>query len=78
MPLQGEAKREYQREYMRRKRLGLPTRIADEEIEYCSFCGKPADQVNVLVRAPEDAPHNAFICDSCVERATDAVAARRR
>ena len=62
MPLTGEAKRQYMAEYHRRKRAGLPTRIADEEI-YCSFCGKVADEVNVLVRAPEHAPHNAFICD---------------
>jgi len=61
MPLQGEAKREYQREYMRRKRAGLPTRIAEEDVEpWCDFCGKAASEVRVLVRSPADAPRPAF------------------
>jgi hypothetical protein len=69
MPLQGEAKREYQREYMRRKRAGLPTRIAEDATPWCDFCGKSASEVRVLVRAPTDAPYPAHICDECARLA---------
>jgi hypothetical protein len=66
MPLQGEAKRQYQREYMRRRR----EMIAEEAAEpWCSFCGKPASEVRVLVRAPTDAPLPAHICDGCARLA---------
>ncbi len=32
--------------------------------QYCSFCGKPADESRNLVAAPQG---NIFICDKCVE-----------
>jgi len=70
MPLQGEAKREYQREYMRRKRAGLPTRTAEEDAKpFCDFCGMSASEVRRLIRAPTDAPYPAHICDKCARLA---------
>jgi hypothetical protein len=48
MPLQGARKREYMRDYMRQRR----EMIAEEAAEpWCSFCGKAASEVRVLVRA---------------------------
>jgi hypothetical protein len=82
MPLQGDAKREYQREYMRRKRLGLPTRTnpaKEEEIApSCSFCGEEATASNVLAVTPQESPIEAYICRACAENAFYAIAERRR
>jgi hypothetical protein len=70
MPLKGEAKTAYQREYMRRKRAGLPTTTPrppkptppDKPIRmrYCSFCWEMFDR-RVLYRRAEGA-----ICAKCV------------
>ena len=40
MPLTGEAKRQYMAEYHRRRRAGLPTRAAEDDVPWCNFCGK--------------------------------------
>jgi len=76
MPLQGDAKREYMREYHRRKRAGLPTKAAEDDVPWCNFCGCTLAE-RVLVKAPDDAPYPAHICAQCVECAADAVAQRR-
>jgi hypothetical protein len=69
--LTGEAKRAWQREYIRRKRA--------EEIEKrCSFCGKWAEEVSALVAAPKEAPRAAFICDVCADRAAYTAAEWKR
>jgi len=45
MPLTGEAKKLYQREYMRRQRAGLPTRAPPKpKGKCCSLCGQPPNQ----------------------------------
>jgi hypothetical protein len=77
MPLTGEAKRQYMAEYHRRRRAGLPTRAAEDDVPWCNFCGCTAAEVHALVKAPDEAPYRAHICDQCVERAADAVAQRR-
>jgi hypothetical protein len=61
--LKGEAKREYHREYMRRRRA--EERAAENETVCCSFCGKTTDEVDVMVSAPADAPYPAYICERC-------------
>jgi hypothetical protein len=72
MPLKGEAKTEYQRNYMRLKRAGLPTATPrppkpkpDKPIRerHCSFCYKLFDR-RALFRDFEGA-----ICEKCVRQA---------
>lgn len=70
MPLEGKAKREYMREYMRRKRAGLPTatprppkpKPPDKPIRerHCSFCWESFDRRNLFRRA------DGAICANCV------------
>jgi hypothetical protein len=70
MPLMGEAKRSYMRQYMRNLRAGLPTVMPrppkpappDKPIRmrYCSFCWEMFDR-RVLYRRAEGA-----ICQKCV------------
>ena len=76
MPLTGEAKRQYMAEYHRRRRAGLPTMAAEDDVPWCNFCGCTSDE-RMLVKAPDDAPYMAHICAQCVELAADAVAQRR-
>jgi hypothetical protein len=59
----GEAKKRYQKEYMRRRRAEQHA----DEVEYCLFCDKPKDEVTVLVSAPE--PYAGRICDVCAAAA---------
>jgi hypothetical protein len=78
--LSGAAKKAYNRWHYQQRRAGLPTRkneIEDDEIEYCSFCGKVPDQVRVLIATRDTAPRAAFICDQCVEAAAAVVAERK-
>jgi hypothetical protein len=70
-------RREYMKNYMRARRANLPARTAEEDIPWCNFCGCTADEVHALVKAPDEAPYRAHICDQCVERAADAVAERQ-
>lgn len=48
-----------------------------EEMIHCSFCGKPQDEVRTLVAGPQrninGQPCQTFICDECVELASDIV-----
>jgi hypothetical protein len=71
--LTGEAKKRYQKEYLRRRRAEQRA----EEVECCSFCGT-ADEVHTLVAAPEEAPFPASICDVCAGYAFHTAAERRR
>jgi hypothetical protein len=74
--LTGEAKRAWQREYMRRKRAEQPTRVADETGEcWCSFCGTSE---GTLVTAPKEAPYPAYICEKCAGDAYYTLVERRR
>jgi hypothetical protein len=65
MPLRGEAKRTYQREYMRRRKA---EQLADD-IECCGFCGIQVDEQHPLVRSKPEAPFMAYICGPCAESA---------
>jgi hypothetical protein len=52
MALQGEAKRLYHREYMRRRRAGLPTRgVVKPKImeQWCSECVLPPSPERIIV-----------------------------
>jgi formylmethanofuran dehydrogenase subunit E len=70
MPLQGEAKTVYQREYMRRRRAGLRTRMSKSN--HCSFCGEPASQERILI-----AGERVRICEFCVAEAAALIAEQR-
>ena len=50
-------------------------RVLDEERSEarCSFCGKKADEVEVLIQSLR-----AYICDECVATCSDIVAEHRR
>ena len=48
--------------------------MEEEQKMYCSFCGKPHTEVDLLIAAPD----NTFICDICVEFARDIIGARRQ
>ena len=75
MPLQGEAKTLYQRDYMRRRRAGLRERVApakpepaatyESRLRTCSFCGVGASTEHPLVKG---ATH-VHICEDCAREA---------
>jgi hypothetical protein len=75
MPLQGEAKTLYQRDYMRRRRAGLRARVApakpeprptyESRLRTCSFCGAGASTEHPLVKG---AAH-VHICEDCAREA---------
>jgi hypothetical protein len=64
MPLSGQAKTEYQREYMRRRRSnGLAKRAKPAT---CSFCNDPGCADRRLV---SDLDGIVFICEGCLAMA---------
>jgi hypothetical protein len=71
--LTGEAKKRYQKEYLRRRRAEQRA----DEVECCSFCGT-ADEVHTLITAPEEAPCAGYICDVCAGHAYHTCAERQR
>jgi hypothetical protein len=71
--LTGEAKKRYQKEYLRRRRAEQRA----DEVECCSFCGT-ADEVHTLVTAPKEAPCPAYICEKCAGDAYYTLVERRR
>jgi hypothetical protein len=88
MPLQGEAKVLYQREYMRRRRKGLPT-LAQRpravpasakaeppplmpRLRHCSFCGEIASNERILIEA-----NHVHICDLCIAEAAALIETER-
>jgi hypothetical protein len=75
MPLRGKAKTAYQREWMRRRRAGLPTAtprppkpkpVKPIRERYCSFCYELFDR-RTLFRVGD-----AAICEKCVRQAVAA------
>jgi ClpX C4-type zinc finger len=87
MPLQGEAKKDYQRDYMRRRRAGLltprrpkaappPVKPAPEKPKpHCWFCGETASDERFLIGKGH--PQDVHICESCVAEATALIAKQR-
>jgi ribosomal protein L37AE/L43A len=65
--LTGQAKAEYQREYMRRKRNGSAAKPS------CSFCDEPGSAERLLV-----GDSDCVICEQCIALATARVAEARR
>jgi hypothetical protein len=81
MPLQGEAKKLYQRKYMRKLRAGLPTAkprppkrppVKPEQRKRppprCMFCTKPASAKRILV-----GDGFTHICERCVTKASHVI-----
>jgi ClpX C4-type zinc finger len=66
MPLTGQAKVDYQRHYMRRKRNGSKPRA-------CSFCDEPGTPDRLLVGDDE----NCTICEACITLAVARIAEAR-
>src|SRR5262249_10199713 len=63
MPLQGEAKKLYQREYMRRQRAGLPTRAPPKpKGQCCSLCGRSPSRERIVIASGR----GVRICETCV------------
>jgi hypothetical protein len=72
MPLQGEAKKDYQREYMRRRRAGLPTRASKPKGKCCSLCGQPPSRERIVIASGR----GIRICECCVAEASALIAAQ--
>jgi hypothetical protein len=76
MPLQGEAKTRYQRDYMRRRRADLrvasaPTKPAYESrLIACSFCGEVASEATPLV----EGNGHVRICAGCAAAVMELIA----
>jgi hypothetical protein len=62
MALSGQAKAEYQREYMRRRRAEAPR-------PSCSFCGEAGSSERLLV-----GDQDCVICEECIALATARIA----
>ena len=65
MALSGQAKSEYQREYMRRKRNGAQ---AKPSVVTCSFCDEPGSADRLLV-----GDDSTIICKACVSLAVASI-----
>ena len=75
MALQGEAKKLYHREYMRRRRAGLPTRGVVKPMvmeQWCSECVCPQSERIVISLGS-----GYRLCESCYEAAGALFAAER-
>ena len=68
MALIGQAKAEYQREYMRRRRSTGAARAP-----VCSFCGEAGSSERLLVGDAED----CTICEACITLAVARIAEAR-
>jgi hypothetical protein len=66
MALTGQAKAEYQRTYMRRRRS------AEVAQPSCSFCGEPGSSERLLV-----GDQDCTICEECIALATVRIAEAR-
>jgi hypothetical protein len=79
MPLQGEAKKLYQREYMRRLRAGKPTAkprpMPKPEMttqpQSCAWCGRSGKSAFLV------GENAVMICERCIEEASVAIAEAR-
>ena len=68
MALQGEAKKLYHREYMRRRRAGLPTRGVVKPMvmeQWCSECVLPPSPERIVISLGS----GYRLCESCYEAA---------
>jgi hypothetical protein len=70
MALAGQAKADYQREYMRRKRTGSAKTAKPPT---CSFCGEAGNSERLLVGDAD-----CCICESCVALAVARIAEARQ
>jgi hypothetical protein len=76
MALQGEAKKLYHREYMRRRRAGLPTRGVVKPMvmeQWCSECVLPPSPERLVISLGS----GYRLCESCYEAAGALFAAER-
>jgi ClpX C4-type zinc finger len=73
VPLQGEAKKLYQRDYMRRRRAGLSTRTPRPKGQCCSVCGRPPSRERIVI----DSGRGVRICEDCVAEVAALIAAQR-
>src|SRR3954465_15377298 len=76
MALQGEAKKLYHREYMRRQRAGLPTRgVVKPKVmeQWCSECVLPPSPERIVVSLGS----GYRLCQCCYEAAGTLFAAER-
>jgi hypothetical protein len=73
MPLEGEAKTLYQRDYMRRRRAGLPTRALKPKGKCCSLCGQAPSRERIVIASAR----GVRICESCIAEASALIAAQR-
>ena len=76
MALQGEAKKLYHREYMRRQRAGLPTRGVVKPTlmeQWCSECVLPPSPERIVISLGS----GYRLCKSCYEAAGALFAAER-
>jgi hypothetical protein len=76
MALQGEAKKLYHREYMRRRRAGLPTRgVVKPTVmeQWCSECVLPPSPERIVISLGS----GYRLCESCYEAAGALFAAER-
>jgi ClpX C4-type zinc finger len=71
MPLQDEAKKLYQREYMRRRRAGLPTRAPPKpKGKCCSLCSRPPSRERIVIVSER----GVRICETCVAEVAELIA----
>jgi hypothetical protein len=71
--LKGEARRNYMRAYMRRRRAGLPTKTTTRlGRPYCSLCWNPPSRDRILISAGQ-----IMLCEVCISRCAKLVAAQR-
>ena len=73
MPLQREERKLYQREYRRRQRAGLPTRIERPRGKCCSLCGRPPSRERVVIASGR----GVRVCERCAGDIIVLVAAQR-
>jgi hypothetical protein len=74
MPLTGEAKKVYQRDYMRRCRAGLPTRAPPKpKGRCCSLCGRPPSSKRIVI----ESGRGVRICETCVAESAALIAEKK-
>jgi ClpX C4-type zinc finger len=67
MPLTGQAKSDYMRDYHRRRSTAQPSVVST-----CSFCGEPGSPDRLLV-----GDQDAIICEECITLAVARIAEAR-
>jgi hypothetical protein len=72
MPLKGQAKTDYMRKYMRRRRSGQPKPPPPRARIRCLFCAEAPASDRIMIG--DGVSH---ICESCIAEAVKTVAAER-